>query len=96
MINRIVNDKGCLFSYTKHARERMVERGLIVSDVLFALKFGYVYEDSKEESTMPGYYKYRIESSTPNSGTRTLRIVAVPDNKSCQIKIITIMWRDEA
>jgi Domain of unknown function (DUF4258) len=74
----------------------MGQRGLIVSDVLFALKFGYVYEETEEESTVKGYYKYRVESQTPNSGSRTLRIVAVPDNKSCQIKIITIMWRDEA
>lgn len=69
-----------------------------MSDLLFALKNGFVYTTpvEAEESTIRGFYKYKVECQTPNSGSRTLRVVAVPDSKSCQIKIITIMWRDEA
>ena len=98
IINRIVRDPNCLFSYTVHVKERMAERNIIMSDLLFALKNGFVYVTPTEadQSSIPGFYKYKIECQTPTSGSRTLRAIAVPDSKSCQIKIITIMWRDES
>ena len=98
IINRIVRDPSCRFSYTVHVKERMAERNIVMSDLLFALKNGNVYDIPTEadQSTIPGYYKYKVECQTPNSGSRTLRVVAVPDSKSCQIKVITIMWRDES
>lgn len=98
IIRRIVRDPTCSFSYTAHVKERLAERNIIMSDLLFALKNGFVYEipTDADQSTIQGFYKYKVECQTPNSGSRTLRVVAVPDNKSCQIKIITIMWRDES
>ncbi len=72
----------------------MNERGLIMSDVLFVLKHGFVYEEP-EPSTVPGLFKYKVDSQSPNSGARFLRVVAIPDKESCQIKVVTIMWRDE-
>lgn len=97
IINRIVRDLSCKFSITKHARERLDERNLIMSDLLYVLKNGYVYTHPTEEdqSTIRGFYKYSVEGQSPNSDSRTLRVVAVPDSKSCQIKVITIMWRDD-
>lgn len=65
-----------------------------MSDLLFVLKNGFVYEDA-QPSTLPDFYKYRVEGQSPNSGSRYLRVVAIPDEKSCQLKVITIMWRDE-
>jgi hypothetical protein len=94
MINAISRSKTCGFSYKLHAKERMDERGLLVSDVLYVLRHGYVYAEP-EASTLNGFYKYQVESQSPNSGARFLRVVDVPDAKSCQIKVITIMWRDE-
>jgi hypothetical protein len=94
MINEISRHKMCDFSYKLHAKERMDERGLLVSDVLYVLRHGYVYAEP-EASTLNGFYKYQVESQSPNSGARFLRVVAVPDAKSRQIKVITIMWRDE-
>ena len=72
----------------------MNERGLLMSDLLFVLRHGFVY-DEPEESTVNGLFKYSVESQSPNSGARFLRVVAIPDETSCQIKVITIMWRDE-
>lgn len=97
LINKIAGNKRCDLAYTRHATERMIERGLIMSDVLFVLKNGFVYEEP-EASTMDGFYKYTVESQSPNSGSRTLKVVAIPDPdlKSCQIKIVTIMWRDKS
>lgn len=94
IINRIAKSKMCQFSYTLHARERMDERNLIMSDVLYVLKTGFVYLEP-EPSTTDGFFKYKVEGKSPNSGSRHLRVIAVPDPKECQIKAITIMWRNE-
>lgn len=94
LINGIAQDKKCDLSITAHAKERMQQRSLLMSDVLFVLRNGYVYEEP-EPSTIAGLCKYSVESQSPNSGARFLRVVAVPDKKSCQIKVVTIMWRDE-
>lgn len=72
----------------------MLERGLILSDVLFVLKNGFIFDDP-DASTLSGFFKYKMEGRSPNSGSRTLRIVVIPDPKSPQIKVITVMWRDE-
>lgn len=93
-INEIAKNKTCDLAFTQHSRERMNERGLIMSDLLFVLKNGFVYEEA-EESTVSGLFKYQVESQSPNSGARVLRVVAIPDYKSCRLKIVTFMWRDE-
>lgn len=97
MINKIAGSKQCDLAITGHARERMSERGLIMSDVLFVLKNGFVYEEP-EVSTLDGFFKYVVESQSPNSGSRTLKVVAIPDPdlRSCQLKIVTVMWRDKS
>ena len=96
IINRIARDPSCDLSYTVHVRERLAERSLIISDLLFVLRNGFVYEApaSSDESTIKGHFKYKVECQTPNSGSRTLRVVVAPDEISCQIKVINIMWRD--
>jgi hypothetical protein len=70
------------------------ERHLIISDALYVLKNGFVYDDAVN-SSVSGLYKYKVESQSPNSGARHLRVIAIPDDMSCQIKIVTVMWRDE-
>ena len=72
----------------------MSERGLILSDLLFVLKNGFVYTEA-QESTIKGFFKYQVEGQSPNSGSRVLKVVAIPDYKSCGLKIVTFMWRDE-
>lgn len=94
LINKIACNKLCNLSLTLHAKERLSERSLLISDAMFVLKQGFVYEEP-EPSTLVGLCKYVIESQSPNSGARFLKVVCVPDEKSCQIKIITIMWRDD-
>jgi Domain of unknown function (DUF4258) len=93
-INSIAGNPQCSLSLVKHVKERLSERGLLISDLLFVLKNGFVYEES-QPSTVPEYFKYRIEGQSPNSGSRYLRVVAIADEKSCSLKAITIMWRDE-
>jgi hypothetical protein len=78
---------------TTHAREQMSERKLILSDVLYVLKFGFVYDEA-QQSTQQCCFKYRIESRSPNSGSRTIRVVALPDASRGMIKVVTVMWVD--
>jgi hypothetical protein len=93
-INAIARNPQFSLSFVKHVKERLGERGLLISDLMYVLKNGFVYEEG-QPSTLPGFFKYRIEAQSPNSGSRYLRVVVIPDEKSCQIKAITIMWRDE-
>lgn len=81
-------------SYKLHARDRLAERGIIVSDVLHALKFGFVYE-RPIPATRAGYFRYRIECRTPNSGGRPIGVVVIPAKVGCLIKVISVMWIDE-
>lgn len=79
---------------TLHAKEQLGERGLFVGDVIHVLRFGFVYEEA-EPATRPGYHKYKIECTTPNSGSRSVRVVVIPDTRTLDMKIITVMWVDE-
>lgn len=94
-IRKLAQDDRLPLTYTRHIRERMAERDLFVGDVLYVLKHGFVY-DAPEESTRPGYYKYRMESRSPNSGSRTVRVVAIPDVVNCEMKLVTVMYVDES
>lgn len=93
-IRRIANSDRLTLSYKRHAVERLIERSLIVSDLLYVLKFGLVLKDPIQ-STRPRYFKYAIECKCPNSANRDVRVVVIPDKATCELKIISIMWVDE-
>lgn len=80
--------------YKRHAKEQMRERDLLIGDVLYILKHGFVHDDP-EPATQKGYFKYCMECRTPNSGARVVRIVVIPDEKRYHVKIVTVMWVDE-
>ena len=80
-------------SYTGHAREQMLVRELLIGDVLHVLRRGFVY-DAPVASTRDGFFKYRIEATTPNSDGRTVAVVVIP-NGALDLKLVTVMWRDE-
>lgn len=80
--------------WTMHAGEQIKERGLIMGDVLHVLKHGFVYEEG-EQSTRKGLFKYKMESTTPNSNNRRVRVVVIPSPRACEAKIVSVMWVDE-
>lgn len=92
-INACAAGDDLTISYAEHAKERLVERDLLVKDLIHLLKYGFVYEEA-EASTRADHFKYRIEGTTPNSDGRTVRAVVIPSG-GCEIKIVTVMWRDE-
>lgn len=93
-IRAIARNSGMTITYRLHAKERMAERNLIVSDVLYALKNGFVYQ-KPVPATRPGMFRYRIECKTPNSGSRPIGVVVIPAKKGCLLKIVSVMWIDE-
>lgn len=93
-IRAIARQDRLKITYKLHAMERLAERDLIVSDVLYVLKNGFVHLDP-EPSTREGFKKYCMECRTPNSGGRSVRVVVIPDKKQCWVKIISVMWVDE-
>jgi hypothetical protein len=80
--------------WTAHAKEQMLERGLISGDVLYLLKTGFVYEEGKP-ATQPEFFKYKMDAITPNSNGRTVRAIVIPANNS-GLKIVSVMWVDES
>ena len=80
--------------YTEHAKEQMFDRKLATGDLLFLLKHGFVYEHPVP-ATRPYFYKYQVESETPNSNGRAVRSVVIPDPMREHVKIVTIMWVTE-
>ena len=93
-IRFIGTHSGLSLTYRLHARDRLSERGLIVSDILYALKNGFVYKEPVA-ATRPGYHRYLVESSTPNSNGRDIGVVVIPDQKVLELKVVTVMWVDE-
>lgn len=93
-IRAIARSPKLTISYTKHARDRILERGLIISDVLHVLKSGFVHTEPSP-STRQGYKKYAIECRCPNGGNRSIRVIVIPDKNACFLKIATVMWADE-
>jgi hypothetical protein len=72
----------------------MALRDLTIGDIRHVLKFGYVYSDPVQ-ADIPGYYRYAIEGTTPNSGGRTVRVVVIPGINNGDLKLVTAMFRDE-
>ena len=76
-IRAIVAHKSLSLTYTLHAKEQMAERDLIIGDINYVLKHGFVHTYA-QHSTRKNFYKYRIECRSPNSNKRTVRIVVIP------------------
>lgn len=81
-------------SYTGHVKDRLAERDLLIGDVRYVLKHGFVFDDP-QPATQAGLFRYQMETRTPNSNNRTVRIVVIPDPQRCWIKVVTVMWADE-
>ena len=94
-IRALARHERLTMTHTNHVKERLEQRRLTISDVLYVLKNGFVYEQP-EAATRVGWYKYRVESGSPNSGRRILRVVAIPSISDFQIKTVTIMFVDES
>lgn len=92
-INKCARSESLTLTFAEHFHERLAERDLIMGDLIHLLKTGFVHDEA-EPSTREGHFKYRIEGKTPNSDGRTVRAVVIPSG-GCEIKIVTIMWRDE-
>jgi hypothetical protein len=80
--------------YRGHAMHRLGERGIFTGDILFLLKNGFVHRDPTP-ATRPDLYRYEMESRTPNSEGRLIRVVVIPDETNLICKIVTVMWVDE-
>lgn len=67
---------------------------MIISDVLHVLKHGFVYE-AATPAKRAGFFRHQIECPTPNSGSRSVGVVVIPDEENTELQIVTVMWIDE-
>lgn len=92
-INECAQSPRLTIAWSGHAKEQLMDRELIMSDLVHLLRTGFVYEPARQ-ATREGFFKYDIEGTTPNSGKRTVKAVVIP-NGDFNFKIVTVMWRDE-
>ncbi|MDP2409983.1 MAG: DUF4258 domain-containing protein [Pseudolabrys sp.] len=81
-------------SYTQHALDQIADRDLIIGDVIYLLKNGFVYE-RPEKPARTSDWKYQMQCRTPNSGQREVRVVVIPDWRTKALTLVTVMWTDE-
>lgn len=81
-------------AYKVHATQRLAERGITTSDVLYLLRNGFVYKEPVPATTR-GYYRYEVRGRTPNSEGREICAVVIPNATTMKIKIVTVFWVDE-
>ncbi|CDX34662.1 conserved hypothetical protein [Mesorhizobium plurifarium] len=93
-IRAIARSDSLTISYKRHAIERIAERNIIMGDVLYVLKTGFVHMEPME-TTRAAYKKYAMEGLCPNGGNRTLRVIVVPEKAAVFLKIVSVMWVDE-
>lgn len=93
-INAWAREPGLTLTKTRHAKERLLERNLIEADLLHLLKTGFVHDEA-EATPYEGCYRYKVEGMTPNSAGRTLASIVIP-GPDRGLKVVTIMWKDEA
>lgn len=94
IINELALDAELTLLITDHATDRMFERSLIMSDLLHVLKRGYVFKEP-EPATRDKFFKYSIEQKTPNSDSRTVKVIVIPNCLETKCKIVSVMWKDE-
>jgi len=92
-INKAIAAENCSVHVTGHCKDQMADRDITMGDVKHVLRRGYVY-DPGVPATRPGFFKYRIEGTSPNSNGRTVRVVVIP-SEGCDLKLVTVMWADE-
>ncbi|WGU40347.1 hypothetical protein [Phenylobacterium sp. NIBR 498073] len=92
-INACAKSASLNITFVKPVKDRLRERGLIMGDALYVLRRGFVLEDPGT-TTRPGFFKYLIEATTPNSEGRTVGILVIPDG-CCMLKLTDVKWRDE-
>lgn len=93
-IREVARHEKFKITLTGHARDRMLERDLSMGDLLYVLKNGFVYE-LPGKATQPDLWKYSIETASPNSRNRVVRMVVIPDIVKLWAKVVTVMWADE-
>lgn len=81
-------------AYKLHAKTRLDERGLILPDVLFLLRTGFVLNEARPAKTN-GYFRYEVQGVTPSSERRKVCSVVIPNYNQCSLKVVTVMWLDE-
>ncbi len=103
-INMMARNDDLDLCYTKHCVERMQERGITVSDILFVLKTGILqeYQGRARHPSSDKMHKYLIvgEFLGGNKSNREIGLVILVEinqfgQPAVKIQeIVTTMWRD--
>jgi len=76
---------------TRHAEQRMSERGIDDKELRYVLRNGDVIGEP-EPCPQAGLFKYKIQAQMPKRGAYVIRAVVVPYLETLCIMVITVMW----
>ncbi len=85
-------DSACDVTDTQHMTERLELRDILMSDVMYVLKYGSISE-LPQATTRTDCFTCKICGTTLNSSNREICVVVVPNPNRPAIKIITVMWK---
>ena len=71
-IRAIAQSEEMSLAWKDHAKDQLTDRGLIMGDLHYLLRNGFVYEPAEEATSEP-FWKYQIQCTTPNSKSREVR-----------------------
>ena len=104
VINVMASNDGFGLYYTKHCRERMLERNITTSDIIYVLTHGTIvdYQGKADHPTNDKIYKYKMvgDYAGNEDSIREIAIVILVEvdrfkNPVVKIqKILTTMWED--
>jgi len=80
---------------TRHAQDRMGERGFSTFDILEVLRTGFVH-DSSQPGRTPSAFVYAMEARALADSRRVVRVIVSVDHALSRMKVVTVMFADEA
>jgi hypothetical protein len=94
-LRNIATDPYFEVSFKLHAEDQMGDRGITLPDVICAMRNGFVYEKA-EPARQPGLYRYTMRGASLSLDKRDIKVVVIPSMHKASLKIVTVMWADEA
>lgn len=96
-IRSIARDGASNLEYTTEVKDKIEHRGFqqIMGDLKYVLKNGFVHGTPKRYKASRKYV-YSIESMTPNSGGRRIRLGVIPSVKANKMKVVWVEWVDDS
>lgn len=92
-VRAIASHPALSVTLTHHAKQRMLERGITMRDIMRIAETGDVLEEPRP-TTRDNIFKYVVSGYSLDNGKRKVCLVIIPVGDT-ELKIVTVYWDDE-